>query len=249
MAAPLLPPKNVGPITYVYNGRTSTVSWPYFTYDSKGLDALQKQAMPGGNLDLDAVGVAQAIQNSLDKAASSVVQKEAADRKAANDAAYAAMVARNYAQMNTQPNAPTAPTTVVTVSNPIPPRITPFTTSKPTLATKVIVITAKKNSQKSVKNTPKKQNTTKQSSPGKGIPNKNPAIPKPPPPPPDIKVSLCLPGTYFDTRTSRCEPCPTGRQYIKGSGCQPCPPGTTGESIHTGCSHIGPDGKSYTFIA
>lgn len=75
MAAPLLPPKNVGPITYVYNGKTFTVSWPYFTYDSNGRNALQKQAMPGGNLDLNAVGVAQAIQNSLDKAASSVVQK------------------------------------------------------------------------------------------------------------------------------------------------------------------------------
>lgn len=139
MAAPLLPPKNVGPITYVYNGKTFTVSWPYFTYDSNGRNALQKQAMPGGNLDLNAVGVAQAIQNSLDKAASSVVQKEAADRKAANDAAYAAMVARNYAQMN-------APTTVINVSNPVVPPIKPFTTNTPKPATKVVVATAKKNS-------------------------------------------------------------------------------------------------------
>jgi hypothetical protein len=278
MAAPLLPPKNVGPITYVYNGRTATVSWPYFTYDSKGLDALQKQAMPGGNLDLDAVGIAQAIQNSLDKAASAVVQKEAADRKAANDAAYAAMVARNYAQMNTQPNAPTAPTTVVTVSNPIPPRITPFTTSKPTLATKVIVINAKKNSKKFVKNTPKKQNTIKQSSPGKGTPNKNPTIPKPPPPPPPSPPAFppdkimqrpcpicimslnpdaksycpeckpCPPGWYAGEE-GECLKCPIGKQYITGSGCSPCPPGTTGESIHTGCTRVGPDGNSYTMIA
>ena len=100
-----------------------------------------------------------------------------------------------------------------------------------------------------IKNTPKPPTTIKQPSPGKGTPNKNPPIPPPPPPPPDIRVSLCPPGDYFDRKTSKCVPCPTGKQYITGSGCQPCPPGTTGESIHTGCSHIGPDGKSYTFIA
>ena len=246
MAAPLLPPKNVGPITYVYNGRTATVSWPYFTYDNNGRNALQKQAMPGGNLDLNAVGVAQAIQNSLDKAATATVQKEAADRKAANDAAYAEMVARNYAQTN----ASTLPTTVITLGSTTPQPIKPFTTNKPILATKVVVITAKPNSKKTVKNTPKKPNTIKQSSPGKGTPNKNPTIPKPPPPPPDIIVSLCLPDTYLDIKTGNCVPCPTGKgQYIRGSGCQPCPPGSTGESIHTGCTRVGPDGNSYTMIA
>jgi hypothetical protein len=246
MAAPLLPPKNVGPITYVYNGRTATVSWPYFTYDSNGRNALQKQAMPGGNLDLNAVVVAQAIQNSLDKAATATVQKEAADRKAANDAAYAAAAARTYAEMN----ASTLPTTVITLGSTTPQPIKPFTTNKPILATKVVVITAKPNSRKVIKTTPKKPNTTQQSSPGKGTPNKNPPIPPPPPPPPDIRVSLCLPGTYLDIKTGKCVPCPTGKgQYIRGSGCQPCPPGSTGESIHTGCTRVGPDGNSYTMIA
>lgn len=241
MASPLNPPKNIGPITYVYNGRTSTAVWPYFTYDSKGLDALQKQAMPGGNQDLDAVVLASAIQAALDKFDNDAAKKASADRKAINDAAYAAMAARNYAQMN-------ASTTVITASNPVVPPIKPFTTNTPTLATKVVVITAKKNSKKFIKYTPKKGTTTKQSSPGKPTPNQNPAIP--PPPPPDIKVSLCLPGEYLDKNTSRCEPCPTGpKQYIKGSGCQPCPPGTTGESIHTGCSQIGPDGRVVIMIA
>ena len=221
MATPLNPPKNVGPITYVYNGRTSTAVWPYFTYDSKGLNALQKQAMPGGNLNLDAVVLASAIQAALDKFANDAAKKASADIKAINDAAYAAMVARTYAQMN-------ASTTVITASNPVVQPIKPFTTNKPTLATKVVVITGKKNSKKFIKY--------------------NPAIP--PPPPPDIKVSLCLPGEYLDKNTSRCEPCPTGpMQYIKGSGCQPCPPGTTGESIHTGCSRVGPDGRVVTMIA
>ena len=276
MTAPLYPPKNVGRITYTITDvffpspraetRTYTADWPYFAYDTRGRNALQRQAMSKleyaavyGHFkmelrrespsEMQARTLASAIQNALDKFDRDAAFKASADRKAANDAAYAAMVARNYAQMNTQPNAPTATTAVVTVSNPITPPIKPFTTNTPTLATKVVVITAKPNSQKSVKNTPKKGTTTKQSSPGKGTPNKNPSIPKPPPQPPDIKVIHCLPGTYFDAKTSRCEPCPVGRFYIKGSGCQPCPPGTTGESIHTGCSHIGPDGKSYTFIA
>ena len=242
MAAPIYPPKNIGSITYVYNGKTSTAVWPYFTYDSKGLNALQKQAMPGGNLNLDAVVLASAIQAALDKFANDAAKKASADIKAINDAAYAAMVARTYAQMN-------ASTTVITASNPVVPPIKPFTTNKPILATKVVVITGKKNSRKFIKYNPKKGTTTKQSSPGKPTPNQNPAIPKPPPPP-DIKVSLCLPGEYLDKNTSRCEPCPTGpKQYIKGSGCQPCPPGTTGESIHTGCSRIGPDGRVVIIIA
>ena len=242
MAAPIYPPKNIGSITYVYNGKTSTAVWPYFTYDSKGLNALQKQAMPGGNLNLDAVVLASAIQAALDKFANDAAKKASADIKAINDAAYAAMVARTYAQMN-------ASTTVITASNPVVQPIKPFTTNKPTLATKVVVITGKKNSRKFIKYNPKKGTTTKQSSPGKPTPNQNPAIPKPPPPP-DIKVSLCLPGEYLDKNTSRCEPCPTGpMQYIKGSGCQPCPPGTTGESIHTGCSRVGPDGRVVTMIA
>ena len=242
MAAPIYPPKNIGSITYVYNGKTSTAVWPYFTYDSKGLNALQKQAMPGGNLNLDAVVLASAIQAALDKFANDAAKKASADIKAINDAAYAAMVARTYAQMN-------ASTTVITASNPVVPPIKPFTTNKPILATKVVVITGKKNSRKFIKYNPKKGTTTKQSSPGKPTPNQNPAIPKPPPPP-DIKVSLCLPGEYLDKNTSRCEPCPTGpMQYIKGSGCQPCPPGTTGESIHTGCSQVGPDGRVVTMIA
>ena len=241
MAAPIYPPKNIGSITYVYNGKTSTAVWPYFTYDSKGLNALQKQAMPGGNLNLDAVVLASAIQAALDKFANDAAKKASADIKAINDAAYAAMVARTYAQMN-------ASTTVITASNPVVPPIKPFTTNKPTLATKVVVITGKKNSKKFIKYNPKKVTTKKQSSPGKPTPNQNPAIP--PPPPPDIKVSLCLPGEYLDKNTSRCEPCPTGpMQYIKGSGCQPCPPGTTGESIHTGCSQVGPDGRVVTMIA
>lgn len=272
MAAPLLPPKNVGPITYVYNGKTFTVSWPYFTYDSNGRNALQKQAMPGGNLDLNAVGVAQAIQNSLDKAASSVVQKEAADRKAANDAAYAAMVARNYAQMN-------APTTVINVSNPVVPPIKPFTTNTPKPATKVVVATAKKNSKKFIKNTPKPPTIKKPSSPGKPEPNNNPPIPPPPPPPPPspplfpsdpAKIPqkpcpMCIASLDPNNRSycPPCEPCPPGwyvgpegeclkcalKGYVKGSGCAPCPPGTTGESIHTGCSQIGPDGRVVTMIA
>lgn len=241
MPTPLYPSRNVGAITYVYHGKTFTVVWPYFTYDSKGLNALQKQARPGGNLDLDAVGVAQAIQDALDKFDNDAAKKDSADRKAKNDAAYAAAATLTYAQMN-------ASTTVINVSNPVVPPVKPFITNTPTLATKVVVITTKKNSQKTVKNTPKKGITTKQSSPGKSTPNKNPPIP--PPPPPDIKVSLCLPGEYLDKNTSRCAPCPTGpKQYIKGSGCQPCPPGTTGESIHTGCSQVAPDGKLYTFIA
>jgi len=246
MAAPLLPPKNVGPITYVYNGKTFTVSWPYFTYDSNGRNALQKQAMPGGNLDLNAVVLASAIQGALDKFANDAAKKVSADRKAANDAAYADMVARNYAQTN----ASTLPTTVITLGSTTPQPIKPFTTNTPILATKVVVITAKPNSRKAIKTTPKKPNTTKQSSPGKPTPNKNPAIPPPPPPPPDIKVSLCLPDTYLDIKTGKCVPCPTGKgQYIRGSGCQPCPPGSTGESIHTGCTRVGPDGNSYTMIA
>lgn len=241
MAAPLYPPKNIGSITYVYNGITSTAVWPYFTYDSKGLDALQKQAMFGGNKDIHAIILASAIQAALDKFDNDAAKKASADIKAANDAAYATMVARTYAEMN-------ASTMVINVSNPVVPLIKPFTTNKPTLATKVVVTTDKSNSRKSIKSTPKKPTTTKQSSPGKGTPNKNPAIPSPPPP--NIKVSLCLPGEYFDKNTSRCKPCPIGpKQYITGSGCQPCPPGTTGESIHTGCSQVGLDGKYYTFIA
>jgi hypothetical protein len=198
-----------------------------------------------GPTEVKARALASVIQAALDKFDRDAAFKASADRKAANDAAYAAAAARTYAEMN----APTAPTSAITVSNPILPPIKPFTTNTPTLATRVVVITAKPNSQKSLKNTPKKGVTKKQSSPGKGTPNKNPTIPKPPPPPPDIKVSLCLPGTYFDTKTSRCVPCPTGRQYIKGSGCQPCPPGSVGESIHTGCTRVGPDGNSYTMIA
>lgn len=246
MAAPLYPPKNIGSITYVYNNKTFTAVWPYFTYDSKGLNALQKEAMPGGNLDLNAGVLASAIQAVLDKFDNDAGKKEAADRKAINDAAYAAAAALTYAEMAAYAAA-NAPTTVINVSNPVVPAIKSFTANKPILATKVVVTTAKLNSKKSIKSTPKKPTTTKQSSPGKNTPNKNPAIP--PPPPPDIKVSLCLPGEYLDKNTSRCKPCPTGpMQYITGSGCSPCPPGTTGESIHTGCSQVGPDGKSYTFI-
>ena len=271
MVAPLLPPKNVGPITYVYNGKTSTASWPYFTYDNYGRNALQKQDVSGSNLDLNAVGLAQAIQNSLDKAASSVVQKEAADRRAANDAAYAAMVARNYAQMH-------APTTVITASNPTSPPITPFTTNTPTLATKVIVTTAKKNSKRAIKFTPKPPNKSKLPSPKKPTPNNNPPVPPPPPPPPPSPPAFppdkimqqpcpmciasldpnnksycpeckpCPPGWYVGAE-GECLKCPIGKQYITGSGCSPCPPGTTGESIHSGCTSIGPDGNSYMMIA
>lgn len=272
MAAPIYPPKDAGPITYVYNGRTSTAVWPYFTYDSKGLNALQKQAMPGGNKDLNAVVLASAIQAALSKFYNDAAKKASADRKAINDAAYAAMVARNYAQMN-------APTTVITASNPVVPTIKPFTTNTPTLATKVVVITAKKNSKKFIKYTPKKGTTTKQSSPGKPTPNQNPAIPKPPPPPPpppplfpsdpdkimQRPCPMCIASLDPNNRSycPPCEPCPPGwyvgpegeclkcalKGYVKGSKCAPCPPGTTGESIHTGCSQVGSDGNTHTFIA
>lgn len=299
MASPLNPPKDVGPITYtlvLFNyvsgkneTRTYTVRWPYFSYDTRGRHALQRQAMGetaysfeygvmakgnplGGIKESDARMVASAIQAALDKFNKDAVAKASADRKAADDAAYAAMVARNYAQMN-------APTTVINVSNPVVPPIKPFTTNTPTLATKVVVTTAQKNSKKAIKPTPKKPTTTKQSSPGKPTPNKNPVIPPPPPPPPPSPplfpsdpdkipqkpCPMCIASLDPNNRSycPPCEPCPPGwyvgpdgeclkcslKGYVKGSRCAPCPPGTTGESIHTGCSQVGPDGKTYTFIA
>jgi hypothetical protein len=295
MASPLNPPRNVGPITYIsplhdspkdslYNRtKTYTVTWPYFSYDNKGRNALQRAALGitgylkeyglGGQKELDERAVAAAIQAALDKFDNDAVKKASADRKAANDAAYAAMVARNYAQ------AATAPTTVITVSNPISPPITPFTTNKPTLATKVIVITAKKNSKKAIKAVPEPPNKPKLPSPKKPTPNKNPTIPPPPPPPPPSPplfpsdpdktmqrpCPMCIASLDPNNKSycPPCEPCSPGwyvgpegeclkcalKGYVKGSKCAPCPPGTTGESIHTGCSQIGPDGKSYTFIA
>jgi hypothetical protein len=177
------------------------------------------------------------------------------------------------------PRAPTPVTPVVVRSpRPLPPPPAPFVRNSIPKPPVIFVSNVKKNSVKSVKFTPKPTNIARRPSPKKPTPNKNPPIPPPPPPPPPSPPAFppdkimqrpcpmciaslnpnnksycpeckpCPPGWYVGAK-GECLKCPIGKQYITGSGCSPCPPGTTGESIHTGCTSVGPDGNSYTFIA